>query len=89
MAIPWRALPAISLVYAYLATSSRSATGFVGRFFIAWVALFFGCAIWVVILYPKLFSPLIGLPEPSGNAWFMGQWSRIIRERPGGPMLDW
>jgi hypothetical protein len=89
MGLRWHAVTAISLVYAYFLTSRRSLLGFLGSFLAACVVQYFGYAVWAVILYPKFFSPLIGLPEPSGNAWFMGQWQRIKDERPGAPMLEW
>lgn len=89
MSSRWHAVTAIALVYAYFVTSSKSVSGFLGNFLAAWAVQFLGFAIWAVILYPKFFSPLVGLPEPSGNAWFMGQWKRIVAERPGGPMLEW
>ncbi|KAL2154157.1 hypothetical protein VTH82DRAFT_2833 [Thermothelomyces myriococcoides] len=46
-------------------------------------------ALWSVILYPKLFSPLRGLPEPSGNSWLMGQFFKIVALPSGLPMIEW
>lgn len=89
MALPLRAFLAIALVYAYFVTSRRSALWYAGNFLAAAAVQCFGYALWAVILYPKLFSPLKGLPEPSGNSWLMGQWSRIVKERSGGPMSEW
>jgi hypothetical protein len=89
MGLPWRATTAISLVYAYFVTSPRSAVGFAGSLLAAWVVQFVGYVVWAVILYPEFFSPLRGLPEPSGNTWFMGQWHRIVHDNPGAPMLEW
>ncbi|OIW35254.1 cytochrome P450 97B3 [Coniochaeta ligniaria NRRL 30616] len=89
MGLRWHAVTAISLIYAYFATSRTSVLGFLASFLVAWVVQFSLFAVWAVILYPTFFSPLSGLPEPSGNGWVMGQWRRIVDERPGGPMLDW
>lgn len=46
-------------------------------------------ATWKVILYPKVFSPLRGLPEPTGGSLLMGHFKEI-REKPTGiPMREW
>lgn len=66
-----------------------SALRFIGIFVGAWLAQFLVWLVAKVILYPKLFSPLIGLPEPKNPSWFMGQWSRIRAEPSGAPMRDW
>lgn len=81
-----------SLGYAYLFTSRTSnwvALLFAGNFVAAWAVQLFIYAIWMVVLWPKLFSPLRGLPEPQNNSFFMGQFSRIYAEATGAPMLDW
>jgi hypothetical protein len=55
-----------------------------------WATQTFAWLVWRVILYPKFFSPLIGLPEPStGNSWFMGQWKAITAFPTGTPMIKW
>lgn len=45
--------------------------------------------VWKVILYPKYFSPLRHLPEPTGNSLFMGQFTAIAKERTGLPQQRW
>ncbi|KAL8913726.1 MAG: hypothetical protein Q9172_007223 [Xanthocarpia lactea] len=45
--------------------------------------------VWNVILYPKYFSPLRHLPEPSGNALFIGQFTAIRTEPTGQPQQRW
>jgi cytochrome P450 len=50
--------------------------------FIAW-------ATWRVIIYPNFFSPLKGLPEPSGGSWWNGQASKIMAQPSGHPMREW
>lgn len=42
-----------------------------------------------VVLYPRFFSPLRSLPEPSDGHFFTGQTRRIMREPSGVPMKDW
>ncbi|KAK2069551.1 hypothetical protein P8C59_004119 [Phyllachora maydis] len=76
---------------------SRQTTGswptvilaFVLNFLSLWSLQFAAWVLWRVILYPKVFSPLRGLPGPTGNALFMGQYSRIRAQPTGVPMADW
>ncbi|KAL8736801.1 MAG: hypothetical protein Q9166_000167 [cf. Caloplaca sp. 2 TL-2023] len=44
---------------------------------------------WNVVLYPKYFSPLRHLPEPAGNALFMGQFAAVRIEPTGKPQQRW
>lgn len=44
---------------------------------------------YIILIYPFFLSPLRGLPEPSGNSWFNGQWSTLMREPSGIPMQRW
>ncbi|KAL8974106.1 MAG: hypothetical protein Q9197_001648 [Variospora fuerteventurae] len=46
-------------------------------------------AAWKVLLYPRFFSPLRHLPEPQGNALFMGQFAAIRNEPTGKPQREW
>ncbi|KAI0815862.1 cytochrome P450 [Xylaria sp. FL0064] len=62
---------------------------FTGGFICAWLLQSFAWLLWVVILYPKFFSPLRSLPEPPGGSWWNGHWSRIHNEPRGIPMRDW
>lgn len=91
--LPFRLITAISLGGAYLLSSGRlpqwPAPGFLAAFMALWGAQALVCFTWAIILYPKLFSPLRGLPEPSGNSWFMGQFRKITRLPTGAPMMEW
>ncbi len=92
MGLPWRAISLVSVATAYLVTSQRSewSRAFLVRSFAAaWAFQFLCWAFWVVVLYPKLFSPLRHLPGPKGNNLFMGQYGRISAEPSGAPMQDW
>jgi hypothetical protein len=66
------------------APGSRLQTFFLVAFteFVAW-------ATWSVIIYPNFFSPLRGLPEPSGGSWWNGQASKIMAQPSGHPMREW
>jgi hypothetical protein len=93
MAPPWRAFSAASLIGAYFISarypSQWRILWFIANFATGWAVQLLGFLVWRVILWPKLFSPLIGLPEPSGNSFFNGQW-KIINEQPTGiPMTEW
>ncbi|KAL1841504.1 hypothetical protein VTJ49DRAFT_6995 [Mycothermus thermophilus] len=91
----YRTIPPVSLIGAYLLASGRVAQwfrqpGFFTAFAALWAAQTSAWLVWAVILYPKFFSPLIGLPEPAtGNSWFMGQWKAIIKFPTGTPMIKW
>ncbi|OCK81417.1 cytochrome P450 [Lepidopterella palustris CBS 459.81] len=42
--------------------------------------------VWSCVIYPKLFSPLRNLPQPSGSSFFMGQFWRLMKK--GGMELQ-
>lgn len=48
-----------------------------------------GWLTWVVVLYPKLVSPLRHLPQPDDATFFMGSSARIFKEPSGIPMREW
>ncbi|AEO54175.1 hypothetical protein MYCTH_2296433 [Thermothelomyces thermophilus ATCC 42464] len=89
----YRLISGISLGGAYLVSSGRipqwPSPGFLTAFTVLWGIQGLAWALWSVILYPKLFSPLRGLPEPSGNSWFMGQFPKILAMPTGNPMIEW
>ncbi|KAK3945277.1 cytochrome P450 4V2 [Diplogelasinospora grovesii] len=93
MGLPYKSVSAIALGGAYLLSSRRVVIGpeigFLAAFSTLWLFQFLCWVVWEVILYPNYFSPLIGLPEPTGNSLFMGQYARIAREPTGMPALDW
>ncbi|XXG98350.1 hypothetical protein Hte_004673 [Hypoxylon texense] len=92
MGIPWRWFSAISLISSYLTFHLQPEwTGLrvVGTFFAAFTLQAFFYSVWRVVLYPKVFSPLRGLPEPAGGSLLMGHFKEI-REKPTGiPMREW
>ncbi|KFY53297.1 hypothetical protein V496_07724 [Pseudogymnoascus sp. VKM F-4515 (FW-2607)] len=45
--------------------------------------------VWLVVLYPRYFSPLRHLPQPEGNSFFMGQWPILRNEKTGRPLQRW
>ena len=91
--LPYRLISIISLGGAYVLSSGRipqcPEVSFLPGFAAAWAIQALAWAIWMVLLYPKLFSPLRGLPEPSGNSWFMGQFKTISAQPTGAPMREW
>ncbi|KAJ4424852.1 hypothetical protein N0V82_000571 [Gnomoniopsis sp. IMI 355080] len=93
MDFPFKPAAAISAVAAFgLTTYLRpqwSTLAFTSYFASSFTVYFLGWAFWTVILYPKLFSPLRGLPEPKSQSWFNGNWNKIRAEPSGAPMLEW
>lgn len=93
MDFPWRRLAATAAVGAALATFTLagkwSLATFSKYYIYAWILSFIPLGLWEVILYPKVFSPLIGLPEPIGNSWWNGQWANIQALPNGAPMQQW
>ncbi|KAK3330238.1 cytochrome P450 [Apodospora peruviana] len=93
MVLPYRLISAISLGASYFLSLPNAPilpiSGFVTTFTTLWALQFLLWALWSVVLYPKVFSPHIGLPEPEGNAFFIGQYKEIIRNPTGTPMLKW
>lgn len=92
MGLPWKAFLASSAGAAMLLASLRSrwSTLFMAGIFVkACLVQFSGWVVYSVLLYPHFLSPLIGLPEPDGSHWLMGQFKRISKETTGMPMLDW
>ncbi|KAI3401919.1 hypothetical protein diail_6478 [Diaporthe ilicicola] len=93
MDLPWKRVTAVAAVAAYAATSTLkqqwSRSAFIDYFAISWLLGFLCWGLWTVILYPKFFSPLLGLPEPQNPSWINGQYSRIREFPTGVPMLEW
>ncbi|KAI1386568.1 cytochrome P450 [Hypoxylon trugodes] len=91
MAYPWRSIIAVSLVSAFLIVSRwpQWNKSLLSTFFSLWSLQTFFYAVWAVILYPKFFSPLRGLPEPTGNSWLMGQLPTIQKYPTGIPQRKW
>lgn len=44
---------------------------------------------WTAVIYPKLFSPLRKLPQPSGGSFINGHFWKIFREPSGVPHREW
>lgn len=92
MAPPWKALTLVSGAFAFALTTLKphwSTPYFLSTFAKLWVVEIGVWAVYAVFLYPFYFSPLIGLPEPEGGHWLMGQFRRIADDPSGVPMLDW
>ncbi|KAK0703812.1 cytochrome P450 [Lasiosphaeria miniovina] len=93
MGFPSRTVLAVSLAAGYLASSGKLlpwvSLGFVSAFAAAWAVQFFAWAVWVVLVYPKFFSPLRHLPQPDGGSWLLGQFPKISRMPMGAPALEW
>lgn len=79
----------LSLVSAGARDDRLSGWTTVRDFAFFWAFAMIAWAIWGVLVYPYLWSPLRGLPEPSGNHWLMGQGIRVLKEPTGWPMLEW
>jgi cytochrome P450 len=45
--------------------------------------------IYAVVIWPRVFSPLRHLPQPTGNSFFNGQWSTITKDPSGIPLRRW
>ncbi|KAI0206402.1 cytochrome P450 [Astrocystis sublimbata] len=89
---PWRGILASSFASSYILVSNQShwwKPSYVGTFFCAWIAQTLVWAVWVVILWPKFFSPLRSLPEPAGGSWWNGHFKKILAEPSGVPMREW
>lgn len=93
MDFPWRRLAATAAVGATLATivlAEKWSTRTFSKYLVySWLLSFLSYGVWGVLLYPKIFSPLIGLPEPTGGSWWNGQWEKIQKLSNGAPMLEW
>ncbi|RYP23585.1 hypothetical protein DL767_008777 [Monosporascus sp. MG133] len=88
--IPLRAISLISLVSAYVSVSREwSAWQLLRSFATTWTFQVVCWAVWAVLLWPKYFSPLRDLPEPSGNSLLFGQFHRIRKEPSGIPHREW
>ena len=91
MGLLWKAF-LVSSVGAMLLASLRSRGSVlftIGVFVQAYLVQVTGWVVYSMLLYPHFLSPLIGLPEPGGNHWFMGQFKRISNEITGMPMREW
>lgn len=92
MAFPWRIISIISLLSSYLIVSLQpewSRSQLLGAFVATWILQAFLVNVWRLILYPKFFSPLRGLPEPKGGSWLMGHFKEIRTKPSGIPMREW
>ncbi|RYO91664.1 hypothetical protein DL762_002102 [Monosporascus cannonballus] len=90
--IPWRAISLISLASAYVFVSRErqwSAWQLLSTFATTWAFQVVCWAVWAVLLWPRYFSPLRDLPEPSGNSFLFGQFHRIRTEPSGVPHREW
>lgn len=93
MDAPFKQVAAISAITAYGATlflrPQWSSTAFASYFVRSFIANFLAWIFWRVILYPKFFSPLIGIPQPEPSSWYNGNWKEIQDMHNGAPMHIW
>ena len=93
MDFPLKRVTAAAAAIAYVATwalgQGWTPSAFFSRFAGSWVICFACWTVWAVILYPKCFSPLVGLPEPKNPSWLHGQYFKIREQPTGWPMLEW
>ncbi|KAK4188363.1 cytochrome P450 4V2 [Podospora australis] len=93
MGLPYRSISAICALGTYLSASGRISTwpqaGPLRSFFLLWAVQLGVWVIWRVLFYPKFFSPLRGLPGPSDNSWYNGQFKKIVESPSGAPMIEW
>lgn len=45
-------------------------------------------AVWSIVIYPRVFSPLRSLPTPEGDYW-LGQTKQVMAEPSGWPHREW
>ncbi|KAJ2900281.1 cytochrome P450 4A12A [Zalerion maritima] len=88
---PYKPIATLSLGAAYFLSlqSEKSVGNFLFNFATTFLFQSFLYAIWKVLLYPKVFSPLLGLPEPSGNSFWNGQYAEISAKPTGVPQTGW
>ncbi|KAI9818872.1 MAG: hypothetical protein M1827_007693 [Pycnora praestabilis] len=90
---PWNRFAVVSIAGSILSVQFIPQYTLTPSFF--WTALqlyafqVFIWAAWIVVFYPRFFSPLRHLPQPTGNNFFMGQFRRILLEPSGVPHMQW
>lgn len=93
MDVPFKQITAAAVATAYVTTSTLALKWTLSTLFRylagSWILCFACWIFWIAILYPKFFSPLIGLPEPKNPSWINGQYSKIQGLPTGWPMLEW
>ncbi len=93
MGFPWATISTVAAVSAYALTFHTPMhwprLHLAVNFVLVWLGQLLLYAIYSVVLYPKLLSPLIGLPEPKNGSFWHGQYARIARDPSGRPMQDW
>ncbi|KAK0618295.1 cytochrome P450 [Bombardia bombarda] len=95
MGCQFRLISAVAFGASYLVSSGKIVpswwpiAGFVANFATLWTVQFVAWASWAVILWPKFLSPLRGLPEPTDNSLFHGQFHKIRKLPTGVPMREW
>lgn len=92
---PLKSLTAVSAISSYILVGHYpglllfSRPSYLGTFLQFWVLGFLGWCFWIIILYPKFFSPLRYLPEPKGGSWWNGHFAQISALPTGAPMVEW
>jgi hypothetical protein len=92
MGVPWTAFLASSggaaVLFASLKPQWTTALvlSVLAKAYLAHVA---GWVLYKVLVVPHYLSPLVGLPEPEGSHWLLGQFARIAKDPTGIPMREW
>jgi len=96
MGFAWKQHTAAAIAGSYLLVSQRrhlpsyfAFSSYGGTFALLFFLQGLAWTTWVVILYPKYFSPIRHLPSPGGNSMFMGQFFKITATPSGEPARDW
>ncbi len=85
-----RRLLGASVVLAYVfARYSPYSIGLTSSIALSVTAALISYAAWIVVIYPKLFSPLRHLPTPPNGGFFTGQTRTILKDVSGMPMRRW
>lgn len=93
--LPFKSMTALSAVSSFVLVGYRpgfllsSRPTYIGTFVLFWILSFLGWAFWIVILYPKYFSPLRHLPMPKGGSWWNGHFKEISAKPTGAPQIEW
>lgn len=94
MGIPWKPMTTLAVAATYvLATRGHEWTQFQfplwKTFTSLWFLQFLCVSFYKVLIYPNFVSPLRGLPQPTNNSLFNGQYSKLQRTVGGAAQLEW
>jgi hypothetical protein len=93
--IPFKTVTAFSAVCSFVIVGYKPELllflrpSYIGTFVQFWVLSFVSWCFWKIILFPKFFSPLRYLPQPTGGSWWNGHFGQISALPTGAPMIEW